>query len=119
VGSDSAATLRLLERYDYAGVSNEHSKPTFSKGLKLNPIANLIKAGRKVGIRGNFETFFEIAKPSLRLQQSVNRLVLKAYEKKHSGTILDLNRIIPLRQCFTVFSGCGRTPMYKWAIHNF
>lgn len=78
--------LRLLERYDYAGLSSLDLLQTYFRQdpSRLGSIVNLIKAGLSWN-QGEFETFFELAKTSLTLQQKqqTDSFWWQAYEEAY------------------------------------
>ena len=112
--------LRLLERYDYAGVSNLELLQTYFQQdpSKLSATANLIKAGLSWN-QGNFERFFEIAEPSLKLQQKEQTALFwwQAYEEAHLAVIrLEQNNTTEaMFHSFRAVEGL----MYKWVITTF
>jgi hypothetical protein len=112
--------LRLLERYDYAGVSGLDLLQTYFQQdpSRLGSIANLIKAGLSWN-QGKFETFFEIAKPSLNLQQKqqTESFWWQAYEEAYLAVIrLEQNNTTEaMFHSFRAVEGL----MYKWTITTF
>lgn len=112
--------LRLLERYDYAGVYNLELLQTYFQQdpSNLGFIANLVKAGLSWN-QGEFKTFFEIAEPSLKLQQKqqTESFWWQAYEEAYLAVIrLEQNNTTEaMFHSFRAVEGL----MYKWAIATF
>lgn len=82
--------IRLLERYDYAGIASlELLQPHLQSGSSnLAPLANLIQAGLSWN-QGKFEDFLQIAKPSLTLQQKqqTEEYWWQAYEEAYLAVV--------------------------------
>lgn len=82
--------LRLLESYDYAGVSSLELLQTYFQQApsSLGSITNLIKAGLSWN-QGEFETFFALAQKSLTLQQKqqTESFWWQAYEEAYLAVI--------------------------------
>ncbi len=112
--------LRLLERYDYAGLYNLELLQTYFQQdpSNLGFIANLVKAGLSWN-QGEFKTFFEIAEPSLKLQQKqqTESFWWQAYEEAYLAVIrLEQNNTTEaMFHSFRAVEGL----MYKWAIATF
>lgn len=82
--------LRLLESYDYAGVSNLELLQTYFQQdpSSLGSITNLIKAGLSWN-QGEIETFFKLAQKSLTLQQKQQTEFFwwQAYEEAYLAVV--------------------------------
>lgn len=112
--------LRLLERYDYAGLSSLELLQTYFQqdSSRLGSIANLIKAGLSWN-QGEFKTFFELALQSLTLQQKQQTEFFwwQAYEEAYLGVIRlqQNNTTEAMFHSFRAVEGL----MSQWAIATF
>lgn len=112
--------LRLLERYDYAGIADLELLQTYFQqdSSGLGSIVSLLKAGLSWN-QGNFDVFYESAKPLLTLQQKqqTNKFWWQAYEEAYLAVIRlkQNNTTEAMFHSFRAVEGI----MSVWAIANF
>lgn len=112
--------LKLLERYDYAGLSSLDLLKTYFQQYSscLGATAKLVEAGLSWN-QGEFETFFRVAQSSLNLQQKqqTQSFWWQAYEEAYLAVIrLEQNNTTEaMFHSFRAVEGL----LSKWASANF
>jgi hypothetical protein len=112
--------LKLLERYDYAGLSSLDLLKTYFQqdSSSLGAIAKLVEAGLSWN-QGEFDTFFKVAQTSLNLQQKRQTQFFwwQAYEEAYLAVIRlkQNNTTEAMFHSFRAVEGL----LSKWAIATF